>query len=209
MAPTDPRVEVRALRGPAAIEPHLDALAALRIAVFRDWPYLYDGDLNYERSYLRAYAEPGALVVGVFAGGRMVGAATAAPMERHAADLAEPLRAMGRDPRDVYYLAESVLLPAWRSRGLGHRFFDEREAEGLAQGRRWAAFCAVIRPADHPARPPGGRSHDAFWRRRGYRPVPGAVARFRWRDLGASAESQKELQVWTRPLSAAAAADRP
>ena len=27
----------------------LDDLARLRIEVFRDWPYLYDGDLDYER----------------------------------------------------------------------------------------------------------------------------------------------------------------
>jgi hypothetical protein len=28
----------------AGILPHLDAVARLRMAVFRDWPYLYDGD---------------------------------------------------------------------------------------------------------------------------------------------------------------------
>lgn len=27
----------------------LDDVARLRISVFRDWPYLYDGDLEYER----------------------------------------------------------------------------------------------------------------------------------------------------------------
>ena len=41
----------------------LDDLARLRIAVFRDWPYLYDGDPAYERDYLRAYQSPGAVVV--------------------------------------------------------------------------------------------------------------------------------------------------
>lgn len=30
----------------------LDALAALRNEVFREWPYLHDGDLAYERGYL-------------------------------------------------------------------------------------------------------------------------------------------------------------
>jgi hypothetical protein len=28
------------------------AWRSLRIAVFRDWPYLYDGSLEYEREYL-------------------------------------------------------------------------------------------------------------------------------------------------------------
>jgi GNAT superfamily N-acetyltransferase len=196
-----PRLDV--LRGDA-IAAHLDALAALRISVFRDWPYLYDGDAEYERRYLAHYAAPGAVVVAAFDGpegeAAMVGAATAAPMEDHAEGFGEALGAAGLPARDVYYLAESVLLPGWRGRGLGHRFFDLREAEGRALGRAWAAFCAVVRPDDHPARPP--RPHDLapFWRRRGYAPVPGALARFSWRDVGAHEETEKPLQLWLRRL---------
>ena len=47
--------EIRRVSG-AAIEPWLDDVARLRIAVFRDWPYLYEGDAAYERDYLAAYA---------------------------------------------------------------------------------------------------------------------------------------------------------
>ena len=35
------------IQGPA-IEPHIDDLARLRISVFRDFPYLYDGSHEYE-----------------------------------------------------------------------------------------------------------------------------------------------------------------
>ena len=42
-------------RGPE-ITPWLDDVARLRLAVFRDWPYLYEGDADYERDYLGAYA---------------------------------------------------------------------------------------------------------------------------------------------------------
>ena len=42
----------------------LDALARLRIAVFRDWPYLYDGTLEYEQKYLaKLAAARGAVIV--------------------------------------------------------------------------------------------------------------------------------------------------
>jgi GNAT superfamily N-acetyltransferase len=190
-------MRLEALRGDA-IAPHLDALAALRIAVFRDWPYLYDGDLDYERRYLAAYQRPGALVIGAFYGERMVGAATAAPMEQHASDFADAF------PPDkaaqTYYLAESVLLPEYRGQGIGHRFFDLRETEGRRLGRGRAAFCSVLRPDDHPARPDGARSHDAFWRGRGYAPMPDVVARFRWRDRGHTDETEHLLQFWARDL---------
>ena len=193
-------VEVRALRG-AEIAPVMDGLARLRIEVFRAFPYLYDGDLAYERRYLGRFAEsPRAFVAAAFDGEQLVGAATASPLEEHEDDFAAPLAEAGIAPERVYYCAESVLLPAYRGQGLGHRFFDLREAEGRALGRDHAAFCAVIRPEDHPARPADYRPLDAFWRKRGYAPLPGAVARFAWRDLGCAEETEKPLQLWMRRL---------
>ena len=88
-------VEVRALTG-AELEAHLDDVARLRIAVFRDWPYLYDGTLDYERAYLTTYRDnPGALLVGAFDAGLLVGASTSTFMEDHAEGFAAPLRQMG------------------------------------------------------------------------------------------------------------------
>ena len=49
-------VEIRPVTG-IAVEPWLDELAKLRIEVFRDFPYLYEGDLAYERRYLDRYAQ--------------------------------------------------------------------------------------------------------------------------------------------------------
>ncbi|MEC7259057.1 MAG: GNAT family N-acetyltransferase, partial [Pseudomonadota bacterium] len=55
-------VTLRVLTG-AALDGALDDVARLRIAVFRDWPYLYDGDLAYERDYLEGFrASAGAVV---------------------------------------------------------------------------------------------------------------------------------------------------
>ena len=36
-------------------ETAFDDLARLRIEVFRDFPYLYEGDLDYERQYLSTF----------------------------------------------------------------------------------------------------------------------------------------------------------
>lgn len=193
-------LDIRPLRG-GDLARALGDLAALRIRVFRDWPYLYDGDLGYERRYLKRFAASAeAVMIGAYDGGRLVGASTAAPMEDHATDFAAPLAQAGLDPAQVWYLAESVLLPDYRGHGAGHRFFDLREAAGRALGRVHAVFCSVLRPADHPQRSPGYRPLDAFWRARGYAPIPGAIAHFSWKDIGASAETSKPLQLWSRSL---------
>lgn len=185
---------VRRLEG-AELAARLDDVARLRIAVFRDWPYIYDGDLDYERAYLKGYADPRAIVVGAFDGDRLVGAATGLPMAM-AGEFATPFP----DPAPVFYCAESVLLPEWRGRGVGHAFFDAREDHARRLGHTASAFCSVIRPEDHPLRPTDARSNDAFWRKRGYTPLQGATARFHWRDLGEAEETAKELQFWLKPL---------
>ncbi|MGC9445849.1 GNAT family N-acetyltransferase [Cereibacter johrii] len=193
-------LEARVLTG-AALEARLDEVARLRIAVFRDWPYLYEGSMDYERSYLSAYrTSPGAILVGAFDGDRLVGAATGTPMEDHAEDFAAAFAGTGLPLDRIFYCAESVLLPDYRGRGMGHRFFDLREAHARALGRRQSAFCSVIRPEDHPLRPAAARSNEPFWRKRGYAPLPGVVADYGWTDVGEGRETQKPLQFWIRDL---------
>src|SRR6476619_4952182 len=132
-----------------AIEPALPDIARLRIAVFRDFPYLYDGSLDYEREYLSAFAvAPGAVIVVVRDGGRIVGASTGLPLAAEHAAFRDPVARAGIDVGQVFYCAESVLLPDYRGRGFGGAFFDVREAHARALGLRMASFCAVIRPAD-------------------------------------------------------------
>ena len=185
----------------AALATALDGVAQLRVRVFRDWPYLYDGDAAYERAYLSVYRESAeAILVGAFDGDRLVGAATGTPMEDHAGDFAAAFAGTGLDLGDIFYCAESVLLPEYRGQGAGHRFFDLRETHARALGRRYSAFCGVVRPADHPRRPAGYRPLDGFWRRRGYRPLDGVTAQFRWKDIDEDAETPKPLQFWIREL---------
>lgn len=193
-------VTVRALTGDA-LEAALDGVAALRIAVFRDWPYLYDGTLDYEREYLQTYrTSANALLVGAFDGDRLVGASTSTPMEDHAEAFAAPFAGLGMPLTDIYYGAESVLLPEYRGQGIGHRFFDLREDFARSLGRKWLAFCSVTRPDDHPLRPMTYRTNDAFWRGRGYAPLPGVQAEFAWKDVGEAGETTKRLQFWMRGM---------
>ncbi|WP_424832982.1 GNAT family N-acetyltransferase [Ruegeria sp.] len=191
---------VRALTG-SGLEAALDDVARLRIEVFRAWPYLYDGDLEYERKYLQSYRDSTrAIVVGAFDGDRLIGASTGAPLVDHADDFAAAFDGTGLDLNDIFFCAESVLLPAYRGQGVGHKFFDLREAHARRLSFSKCAFCGVQRPADHPMRPAGYRPLDAFWRARGYAPLPGVIAQFSWKDIGEDGETQKPLQFWMRDL---------
>jgi GNAT superfamily N-acetyltransferase len=186
----------------------LPALARLRVTVFRDWPYLYDGSFAYEEKYLaRLAAARGAIVVAAHDGEEVVGCATAAPMAEVEAEFAKPFQARGIDIARIFYCGESVLLPAYRGRGLGHAFFDHREAQArrlrnTTPGGPFShiAFCAVMRPHEHPLRPKDYVPLDAFWRKRGYAKAEGLVCRFAWKDIDQSVETEKPMQFWMREL---------
>ncbi|EEB85143.1 GNAT family N-acetyltransferase [Roseobacter sp. GAI101] len=193
-------MRVAALTGDA-LASALPDVARLRVNVFRDWPYLYDGDLAYEETYLQSYrASPRAIVVGAFDGDALVGASTGTPLADHADDFSRAFAATGLNLDRIFYCAESVLLPAYRGRGIGHRFFDLREAHARRHGFTKCCFCAVQRPADHPARPLDARPLDPFWRARGYAPLTGVVAEFEWKDVGLESQTAKPLQFWMRDL---------
>jgi GNAT superfamily N-acetyltransferase len=186
---------------PAEVRAHFDQLAELRIRVFRDFPYLYDGDLAYERRYLAPLeTSRNSIVVGAWKDDILVGAATGMPMEDHAEVFASAFADRPEPIKSVLYCAESVLLPEYRGQGIGRCFFDLREAHAQRLGRRWSAFCAVIRAPDDPRRPSGYRPLDGFWRKRGYRKLSGSIVRFHWRDIGDAQETLKSMQFWIRRL---------
>ncbi len=193
-------IDIRVLEG-ASLAEAIPRVAALRIEVFRAFPYLYDGDLAYEESYLAPYTStPNAVLVGAFEGEMLVGAATGMPLMAHSDHFSDAFLGSDLALSDVFYCAESVLLPDFRGQGVGHSFFDLREAAAREQGASFCAFCAVERAMDHPARPPDYRPLDQFWRGRGYAPLPGVVSSFAWRDIGAAQETHKKLQFWARRL---------
>lgn len=193
-------VSVTALTG-ADLLVALDDLAVLRIAVFAAFPYLYDGSAEYEREYLAEFtAAPDAVLVAAFDGTRIVGAATASPLIAQDEYIREPFLRAGIDPAGVFYFGESVLLPGYRGQGIGHAFFDHREAAARQWGARQASFCAVVRAEDHPARPADYSPLDPFWRRRGYTPVDGLTGMFSWAEHGEASESPKPMQFWMRNL---------
>lgn len=187
-----------------AVTPHLDDVARLRIEVFRAFPYFYDGDVGYEATYLATYAKsPESLFVLAFDGERVVGASTGLPLVDETPSFQKPFVDRDIALGEVFYFGESVLLPAYRGRGLGHRFFDEREGYARRLGRfSMTAFCAVVRNDDDPRRPADYRPNDVFWSKRGYLKQPDMRCAIEWKEVGADAPSVQQLAFWLRPLEA-------
>jgi len=195
------KLDVKSVTG-HDIDAILPDLARLRMTVFRDWPYLYDGTLEYEEKYLKTFAAAkGAVVITAYDGNEMVGASTGAPMIEHADEFGEPFRKKAYDISKIFYCGESVLLKSHRGYGLGHAFFEGREAQAHTLGGfTHSTFCRVIRPDDHPLKPADYAPLDPFWRKRGYAPVEGLIATYDWKDIDQSEETMHQMQFWMKAL---------
>lgn len=191
---------VRAVYGDA-IHPWLDAVAQLRMTVFREWPYLYAGDSDYERAYLSRYARSGRSVfVLAFDGDTVVGASTGLPLGDEDLAFQAPFVDQDVAVARVFYFGESVLLPRWRGQGVGHRFFDLREAHARALGDfDITAFAAVDRADGDPRKPADHHGNELFWRGRGYVRQPGMTMLLRWDEVDVG-DVPHPLTFWTRPL---------
>jgi GNAT superfamily N-acetyltransferase len=196
--------DVRLMTGDR-IAPYLDAVAKLRIEVFRDWPYLYAGDHEYERKYLATYAQSAeSLFVLAFDEDRLIGASTGIPLTDETMAFQQPFLEQDIRLGSVFYFGESVLLADYRGNGLGHRFFDERERYARELGRfTMTAFCAVERNPDDPRRTAGARANDLFWTKRGYRRQDDMVCWLNWQEVDSQAPSSHPLRFWLRALDAA------
>lgn len=184
------------------VAPVLDAVAALRISVFAEWPYCYAGSVAYERDYLQTLAQArDAIVVVAKAGDQIVGASTALPLTAAPPSMTANFPAHGYDIQRGYYLGESVLLPRFRGMGVGVGFFAHRLAHAARGGAYdFATFCGVVRSVDDPRRPQDWQPLDGFWRARGFAPVQGLTCDLAWPEHGENREHAHRMQFWARFL---------
>ena len=182
---------------------YIPELAQLRIQVFRDWPYLYDGDLAYEEKYLQTYIEaPNSVIVLALDDDKVVGASTGIPLQYETDEVKQPFIDAGFDIDRIFYCGESVLLSHYRGQGAGVAFFEHREQHAQSIGNiEYSCFCGVQRPDDHPARPSDYIPLDNFWRKRGYEKHPELNTTFSWKELGEADESPKPMTFWMKKLA--------
>ena len=199
-------ISIKKLSG-AELAPYVPDLARLRITVFRDFPYLYDGTTEYEEKYLQTYLKTDeSIIVLALDGDRVIGASTGLPMEHETDEFKQPFVYNGYDPAKIFYCGESVLLKDYRGKGIYKEFFVGREGQARKLGRfDWCSFCCVQRPEEHPLRPADYVPLDAVWTKFGYVKHPELHTSYAWKDVDQEAETDKPMVFWLKSISEAAA----
>lgn len=185
------------------IENVLDGLSSLRITVFRDFPYLYEGSRDYEKKYLNRYIEArSSALFCIFDKSDLVGASTVLKLSEEDSAIQSPFAKNGNDLNAIYYFGESLLLKPYRGLGLGHYFFDAREDFAKKdKSCKLTTFCAVERQVGHPLRPPDYVPLNAFWQKRGYQKNESLFTELNWLDLNEQTETNKKMIFWTKKIN--------
>jgi len=185
----------------AAIADALDDLATLRLDIFPEYPYLYQGRRKDELTYLGTYAEaPDACVILAYEGSTVIGAATGMPLIHEDARMLDAFSGTLFPLDEVYYVGELLFRPVYRNCGLGQKLLARLESHIRSLGRYRRLACATVeRPDDHPLRPRDYIPITRFLARTGFVRLPGVTTSFIWRETD-GVKRDHPMQFWIKDL---------
>lgn len=183
------------------LEEYLDELADLRITVFKEYPYLYHGNKDYEYSYLKVYQNsPDSLIALALLDNKVIGATTCIPLAQESEEFQACFKNANFKIHKIFYFGESVIYQEFRGNKIGHEFFKIREkhANKIIPDLEYTCFCAVQRSQNDTRRPAQYKPLDQFWNRMGYTKEDQLMTKFSWKELGEEKESLKPMSFWLK-----------
>ena len=184
------------------IQEYLEQIAQLRLTIFREYPYLYDGQQKDELEYLKHYAShTEATAIIASCGNELAGAVTAIPLQYESEELASPLAATQYPVERIIYIGELLFYPDYRNKGLGSRLLSRIEQHFLDQkSYDYLTSATVMRPDDHPRCPDGYVPIDRFLQRSQFVKLAGVTTHFTWKEVDGIPRDH-EMQFWIKALS--------
>jgi GNAT superfamily N-acetyltransferase len=157
---------------PEEMKPLFPFVAQARITIFRDYPYLYEGNFDDEVNDLDRYAQnpQSALAVayhqdvpaGFLCGSDFI---HYSPMFEN--PIADTFKKEGLDPEKHYYFADVILLPEHRGKHLSPKLFATLESHAQSKGYQSTCFVTEYHH-NHPLKPKNHRSLVTLWNNLGY-----------------------------------------
>jgi len=185
----------------AVIADALNDLATLRLEIFPEYPYLYQGRREDEIAYLGTYAKtPDACVILACDGSTVIGAATGMPLVHEDAQIRDAFAGTTFPLNEVYYVGELLLRPTYRNCGLGRKLLAQLESLIRSLGSYRRLTCATVeRPDDHHMRPRDYAPITRFLARTGFVQLFGVTTCFMWLETD-GVKRDHPMQFWSKEL---------
>ena len=155
---------------------YTNEIAALRMLVFKEYPYLYDGDMQTELDHLNDYSKSkNSILIIVKDEQKVIGAVTGIPLAEVDEVFLTPFAK--NEPIDsIFHLGEILLLKEYRGKGIGYKtykLFEDLVREKKQYNK--IAIIEVVRDQDDPRKPKNYISARKFWEKMGYTEHPKMV----------------------------------
>jgi len=182
-----------------AITELIPFIAQQRLAIFKEYPYLYQGSLEGEYTYLTWFASlPHSAVAVAYDGENIVAFLTGtsfADFAHHFQGSLELFENAGLDPAIYYYLSEAIVLPEYRNKSVCRYLTHALEQHARARG--FSAGCLTCEQHEHhPLKPAGYKELGPLFAKLGYHKTELTVF-FTWDTI----QSDGSIKAASHPLT--------
>lgn len=155
-----------------AISNWIEQAAKLRLSEFKEFPYLYVGNMDAERKYLTCYSQDSHSIFAIaFCNNEIAGITTGIPLINNAGvttNMPEIFKKNGFNPQDYYYCGEFIVLPKYRGQGIAKQLFTAQSDYIKKCGYKSLFLMTVDREPNHPLKPKDYVSTDPLWEKLGF-----------------------------------------
>jgi hypothetical protein len=182
---------------------HFKNIAALRIAAFADFPYLYAGTEEYEKEYLETYFNSLQSVVYVgFHAEKIVAFSNLMPLCEMPLEIIKPFIENDIDVANIIYLGEAILSPEYQHKKSGFisAMLKIQEQHARKKNYNQIMFMSVIRSDDHPLKPENYTSLDGMFTKFGFKRYENMFIEMTWTQVDTNIETDTILSIWYKNL---------
>jgi len=160
------------------------SFADLRITIFREYPYLYEGDLSTEKHYFDMFGD-NTICITAKDGAAIIGISIGTPLQEVLKRFLEPLTEAHINVKRMFYLADLLVLKSYRGQRIGHALYELFEKEVQKTGQFSTIIVREIsKSPDDPKKPSDYHSLDFFWNKRGFKKIDGISQQDKWKAIG-------------------------
>lgn len=194
--------QFKLLYGPE-IKDEINFIAQQRIDIFKEYPYLYEGNFETEIAYLMWFVEQRDSCAAIaYKDNNPVGFITGisfVAFENHFKGSKDIFIKASLDPSAYYYFCEVIVKPEHRRNSIAKRLFALLEAHAKSQGYRAGCFVNESHE-DHPLKPADYKDLTSLFHALGYTKTNLSIM-FKWQTLaqnGKIEELEHILTYWLK-----------
>lgn len=201
MAFINNRLKIRTLTGPEA-RSQFDQIAEMRLRNFKEFPYLYKGNKEYEWEYLNNsyFCSPSAQILLVEDDQKIVGFSNTICLTEEIDHFKKPFIEQHLNTDDYFYIGEVILDPLYRGKSLFYNI-SRWIAERAVQGNYKYMLCySVMRDDLDPRRPYAFQPVEKIWQKLGFVKDSRLTVSCTWPQIDTNKEEENKLAAWVRKI---------